>query len=183
MITVSDPLANVSLSSSDKITVSVTNRSDTLFASYQNGQGTICVDRIIVDTSRYVEKPSIECYEAAANSGVFVGSLPLITGVEERGQFLPRTYELSQNYPNPFNPYTRINYSVPGRSHIIVTVYNVLGQKVSTIVDAIRERGTYSATFDARNIASGVYFYRLEGFDLSGRTGTQFLVKKMLVVK
>ena len=92
------------------------------------------------------------------------------------GSAQPTTYSLSQNYPNPFNPTTTINYSVPKDGNITLKVYNILGQEVATLLDAYKQAGTYSATFNARSLSSGIYFYRLHAGNFSA-------VKKMLLIK
>jgi len=74
----------------------------------------------------------------------------------------PLEYSLGQNYPNPFNPVTVIPYSIRETAHVTLTVYNVLGQKVATLVDEPQEAGTHRAMFDATSFSSGIYFYRLE---------------------
>ncbi len=76
-------------------------------------------------------------------------------------------YELSQNYPNPFNPETRISYTIAKPGHVKLAIYNVLGQKVATLVDEYKAASTYRVTFNANNLPSGVYFYRLEVGDYS----------------
>jgi hypothetical protein len=75
---------------------------------------------------------------------------------------VPREYDLSQNFPNPFNPSTVIQYAIPVKSHVLLTVHNLLGQVVSTIVNGEQEAGFHEIKFDALNLASGVYLYRLE---------------------
>jgi mannan endo-1,4-beta-mannosidase len=70
-------------------------------------------------------------------------------------------YKLSQNYPNPFNPVTTISYDVKEVAHVQIVVYSVLGQRVATLVDRREYPGHHFAIFDARNISSGVYFYRI----------------------
>ena len=80
---------------------------------------------------------------------------------------LPGDFSLSQNYPNPFNPSTIIEYSVPMRSHVQISIYNSLGQLVRTIVDDIRSAGSYSTRWDGadaagKKVASGIYLYRYE---------------------
>jgi hypothetical protein len=75
---------------------------------------------------------------------------------------VPREYELSQNFPNPFNPSTVIRYAIPVKSHVTLTVHNLLGQLVSTIVSGEQEAGFHEIKFEAPNLASGVYLYRLE---------------------
>ena len=78
----------------------------------------------------------------------------------------PEGFALYQNYPNPFNPTTTITYSVPRLSNASLTIYNLLGQKIATLYEGIRQPGTYHERFDATGHANGVYFYRFtaEGF-------------------
>ncbi|HXX64727.1 MAG TPA: DUF4331 family protein [Bacteroidota bacterium] len=75
---------------------------------------------------------------------------------------VPRGFLLEQNYPNPFNPSTRIGYQVARRDNVRLTVYNTLGQLVTTLVDRQQDAGTYEVTWDAHGVASGAYYYRLE---------------------
>ena len=74
---------------------------------------------------------------------------------------IPQAFNLSQNYPNPFNPATEIGFALPENAYVTLTVFNALGQKVTTIVDERREAGSYRVTWDATGFPSGVYFYRL----------------------
>jgi hypothetical protein len=81
-------------------------------------------------------------------------------------------FSLSDNYPNPFNPDTRIDYLVPRRCHVKLEIFNVLGQRIATLVDQPQERGTYQLTWNGRDergdeVASGVYFYKLEAEDFT----------------
>ncbi len=80
---------------------------------------------------------------------------------------LPQTFSLQQNYPNPFNPTTRISFDVPRKSNITLTVYNILGQKVTTLVDREMAPGSYEVDWDGKTdggteVASGVYFYKIK---------------------
>jgi len=75
---------------------------------------------------------------------------------------LPATYSLDQNYPNPFNPSTTIRYELPSSSHVRISVFNVLGQVIATLVDEVQDAGYKSVVWKAGNVASGVYFYRLQ---------------------
>jgi hypothetical protein len=78
---------------------------------------------------------------------------------------VPAEYSLAQNYPNPFNPVTSIRYTVAGDVRTELTVYNVLGQEVVTLVDGVKAPGAYTVEWDASDLASGVYFYRLTAGD------------------
>jgi hypothetical protein len=88
----------------------------------------------------------------------------------------PIEYALEQNYPNPFNPSTTIKYSLAEDGNIKLSVYNILGEVVITLVNNLQKAGRYEVTFDASNFASGVYMYRLEAHNYSS-------IKKMLLVK
>lgn len=101
--------------------------------------------------------------------------LPGSTNVEGEDD-VPTTFVLSQNYPNPFNPTTTISFFVPRLSDVTLAVYNVLGQRLTTLVDRPYGHGTYAVHFDAAGLPSGVYFYRLEA---EGFTAT----KTMLLIR
>jgi hypothetical protein len=77
------------------------------------------------------------------------------------GSSFPAQFALQQNFPNPFNPATTIRYVIPAAGRVRLDVFNVIGQLVATLVDGRQDAGTYRAQFDARGVASGVYFYRL----------------------
>jgi hypothetical protein len=88
----------------------------------------------------------------------------------------PNSYELSQNYPNPFNPTTKIKYSVPVEGFVNIAVFNVLGEKVANLVNSVHKAGNYEFIFDATDLASGMYIYRME-------SGDYISVKKMMILK
>lgn len=88
----------------------------------------------------------------------------------------PATFELSQNYPNPFNPSTVIKYSVPAATNVTLSVYNVIGQKVATLVNEVKNAGTYEVKFNASSLSSGLYIYKLE-------TPGQTITRKMTLLK
>ena len=74
-------------------------------------------------------------------------------------------FSLSQNYPNPFNPSTKIKYSIPQSSHVIIKVFDVLGNEIESLVNEEKPVGTYEVTWYAENLPSGVYFYQLKAGD------------------
>ena len=96
--------------------------------------------------------------------------------VKERGSSLPTEYTLYQNYPNPFNPTTMIRYDLPENAHVILKVFNLLGQEVQTLVNEEKDAGSYKVQFDGSRLPSGVYFYKIT----AGKYTEQ---KKMIMVK
>jgi hypothetical protein len=99
---------------------------------------------------------------------------------------IPKDFELSQNYPNPFNPSTRINYNLPFDSKVTLEVYNIKGERMGQIVNQEQSAGYYTVNFSSstlnRNIASGVYIYKINAIDKS--TGNVFSsIKKMMLLK
>jgi hypothetical protein len=99
----------------------------------------------------------------------------ITTGISP-GRLVPQQALLHQNYPNPFNPSTTIRYGLPNRSHASLTVFNTLGQSVSTLVNGEQEAGYYEVKFDAASLSSGVYFYRL-------RAGEFVETKRLLLIR
>jgi multisubunit Na+/H+ antiporter MnhE subunit len=95
---------------------------------------------------------------------------------------LPKEFALNQNYPNPFNPKTNIGYALPSAGHVTVEVFNVLGQRVTTLVDENQEAGNYLVEWDATDadgakVSSGVYFYKLNAGDVFVKTQKMVLLK------
>ena len=99
----------------------------------------------------------------------------LVSNVAET-DFIPSEYQLSQNYPNPFNPVTNIEFSIPTKSYVSLKIYNILGEEVKTLVSGVRNAGKYIMKFDASNLASGVYIYRI-------KSGTFSHSKKLILLK
>ena len=99
------------------------------------------------------------------------------TGIDDQGSLLsPNEFYLVQNYPNPFNPSTTISWQSPVGSHQTLKVYDVLGNEVATLVDEYREAGRYEVEFNAENLSSGIYLYKLS-------TGSFTETKKMTLIK
>lgn len=111
------------------------------------------VDRITVDLTAIVNPVSVEIENT------------LITD-----------YYIAQNYPNPFNPSTKINYGLERAGEVEIIVYNILGNKVATLVNGLKSAGNHSVSFNASNLSSGIYFYKLVTKEF-----TQ--IRKMLLLK
>lgn len=140
--------------------------------NWENSRNNIVVQhaRFVYD-SGLVTIPGVKVYKDSSRLAVTFAPLAVA-----QQNVVPRQYELSQNYPNPFNPSTTIRYALPHKSQVLLTVYNTLGQQVSTLIQAQQEAGTYEVKFDGPALASGVYFYRLQ-------TGSFVDTKKLLLCK
>lgn len=99
-----------------------------------------------------------------------------LIGVKKVENSIPKSYELFQNYPNPFNSSTKIEYDLPKSITIRLTVYNVLGKEVKTLVNEKQNAGSYQVEFDGGNLPSGVYFYKLTAGDFTA-------VRKLVLLK
>jgi hypothetical protein len=124
----------------------------------------------------------------AASPGLYwdrLGAPPV--GVTEYKVGIPRVFQLSHNFPNPFNPTTTIRFDLPEQSHVVLRVYNVLGQEVTTLVNGDRPAGFFSVTWNGANslgasASSGVYFYRIDAVPVDGgETFSQ--IEKMTLLK
>ncbi len=99
----------------------------------------------------------------------------VITSVDDNIAMV-RNFELAQNYPNPFNPSTIISYTLAERSNVTLKVYDVLGKEVANLVNNSQEAGTHQVTFDASNLATGLYIYTLNAGNFTSS-------KKMMLIK
>jgi hypothetical protein len=90
-----------------------------------------------------------------------------ITGVRDDHVHIPSQFELYQNYPNPFNPTTNIEYHISHFGFVSLTVYDVLGRRIATLVNEFQKPGDYKVQFNKTSLPSGVYFYRLESGSFS----------------
>jgi len=102
------------------------------------------------------------------------------TGVEDLAGITPTEFELSQNYPNPFNPSTTIRYALPFESKVAITVYNLLGQEVATLVNDVQSTGYHEVVFNAASLSSGVYLYRINAVSSAG--SKEFSSTKKLIL-
>ena len=116
--------------------------------------------------------------KSAFGNNLFIDSIQTrstLTGITNLS-FVPGVYQLAQNYPNPFNPATKISFNLPQQGLVTLKIYDMLGKEISTLVNEVRTAGAYTVNFDGSNLASGVYFYRLES---KAFTDT----KRMLLIK
>jgi hypothetical protein len=95
-------------------------------------------------------------------AGFWYTKQDVVTGIEQVHDLVPLDFRLFQNYPNPFNPATIIRFSIPEVSQVSLRVYDILGNLVADLFNGETAPGYYQAAFNAANLASGVYFYRLE---------------------
>jgi hypothetical protein len=114
-------------------------------------------------------------------SNIVSATTSIILGADDGHTGLPTDFQLSQNYPNPFNASTQITYSLPRTTHVNITVFNVAGQQVTTIVDDLKPAGNHAIVWegyrdDGNPLSSGIYFYRIQA-------GNFLATKKMILLK
>lgn len=100
-------------------------------------------------------------YAGSTGSGMF-RSAKSTTAYDPASLELPMRFSLDQNFPNPFNPRTRIRYSIPTKSNVEFTIYNLLGQRITTLMNEIKEPGSYEVEWNADGLSSGIYFCRMQ---------------------
>ena len=108
-----------------------------------------------------------------AQSGVCVPDRIKSVALSDESSELPESVQLDENYPNPFNPETTISYALPQAGKVRLVVYDLLGQEMAVLVDGSRPAGHHTVRFDADNLPSGSYVYRLQvGQEVAARTMT-----------
>jgi phosphatidylserine/phosphatidylglycerophosphate/cardiolipin synthase-like enzyme len=138
-------------------------------ASFNNDE-----NLLIVYSPRITNLYLQEFYKRYRISG---GTGIIIIGIEPISGNIPEKFKLYQNYPNPFNPVSKIKYELSKSSNVKLKVYDLLGREVSELVDLNQQAGSYEITFDASNLASGIYFYTMFA------DGARIDSKKMVLVK
>ena len=127
-----------------------------------------------------ITNPSIEAVSLTAtdNNGNTSGFafIELITDVEKENDEIPERFSLDQNYPNPFNPSTKISFSIPTEEFVTLKVFNSLGEEVAELISETKSAGNYSVSFDASELTSGIYFYKITA-------GNFMELKKMMLIK
>jgi hypothetical protein len=120
-------------------------------------QGITTINNVIFDPNNWIMK-----------------DVNLVTSIDDN--FALNNFELFQNYPNPFNPTTSIEYTVPNNGYISLKVYDILGNEIATLVNEQKSQGNYQIEFNADNLPSGTYFYKLT-------SGGFTEIKKMMLIK
>ncbi len=113
---------------------------------------------------------------AVTSNGRIARYHELISGITNNQNNTPENYTLLQNYPNPFNPSTKISFSLPKAGNVTLVVYDILGREVATIMNEFTTAGNHTINFNASNLSSGVYFYKIQAGDFTD-------TKKMMLIK
>jgi hypothetical protein len=176
-----DSLITVTNTGNQTLTISKIESSSPVF-TVSPVQYTVAASANIKDTVRFAPTAQgqfsasiVISHSAGPNDTIQVTGNGTLTGVAGERQ-MPTIYSLGQNYPNPFNPATTISYQLPLSGNVRLTVYNILGKEIATLVSEVMEPGYYSVRFDASAVSSGLYFYRLQANNYSD-------VKKMMLIK
>ncbi len=128
-----------------------------------------------IEVSSIMVDEDTETLYAGTSTGTIYKKVDGVTDVDP-AEVIPTKFGLEQNYPNPFNPSTKIEFSIAEAGLYALKVYNVLGQEVVTIANQDFNAGKYTYNFDASNLTSGIYFYKLVGEKVN-------LTKKMMLLK
>jgi hypothetical protein len=149
-----------------------------VFLSTNNGTGWAAVNTELANRNVYALTPfGGNLFAGTDGSGIWRRPLSdMVASVERLSADVPEQFIVYQNFPNPFNPSTTIRYGLPNRSHVSLTVYNTLGQSVSTLMNGEQESGYHEVQFNATNLSSGVYFYRMQA-------GSYVETRKLLLVR
>ena len=150
--------------------------SDTMRSPGHNRDGVVGSRGITTYPQWNAKIPVVWESNRTGRAHIYARWLSEVLGDVSKGPVYPVSSQLFQNYPNPFNPTTTIQYALPHRSRVTLTVFNTLGQQVATLVNGEVEAGYHEAQFDGSGLASGVYFYRLQA-------GSFVETKKLLLVR
>lgn len=111
-----------------------------------------------------------------SNSSIWTAIIDFSTSVNQISEVTPEGFNLSQNYPNPFNPITNIRFDIVKAGNVKLSIYDITGKKVSVLTNEILKPGSYEVEFNASNLSSGIYYYRIEA-------GEFVSVKRMVLLK
>lgn len=164
-------------------TIDITDASGaTIVASYTAPLSGLGGSALVVFASGFLSPagnqngPAFGLYAVLPGGGAAIELPPVVVGIEDETAAVVKEFALSQNYPNPFNPSTTISFALPVAENVTVKVFNLLGQEVATVVNERFESGVHRVNFDATNLVSGVYFYRIDAGSFSA-------TRKMILMK
>ncbi|MGB5530662.1 MAG: T9SS type A sorting domain-containing protein [Ignavibacteriaceae bacterium] len=126
-----------------------------------------------------MDSDTLKMYYAGSNVSnweIGLATSPFEPVSVEKVTIQPTEFLLLNNYPNPFNPSTKIKYSIPQTSNLVIKVFDILGNEIETLVNEEKPAGTYELTWNAVNLPSGVYFYQL-------KAGSFINTKKMVLIR
>ncbi len=176
-----DLIMKVNVTTGDTTQIGRTGRNNVMFGlSFDNN------DVLYASEGRETQMSNLVQIDTETGEGTLIGSMGIkgviglayamdgIVGLSENQNVY--SFKLEQNYPNPFNPETIIKFSIPRSQNVMLKVYDLLGREVATLVNGFKNKGNYSVKFNAENLASGLYIYRLsaEGISIS---------RKMILLK
>ena len=160
------------------VDVSTTDDFSNVLASYNNKSVGNVTTHIIISLTPNTTYYFRVCASNSSSTSPYSNTITVttnVTGVDDLLN-LPTRFDLSQNYPNPFNPTTTIKYQIPEETFVGIKVYNLLGSEVTTLVNEMRTVGTYEVKFNASQLTSGIYIYKIQAGQFSQ-------MKKMVLVK
>ncbi len=138
-----------------------------------------------IDANRHIDTLLIKTEngtEMIAQYVILKADSNSVTSVNTTKNIIPEKFVLFQNYPNPFNPSTTISYSLPERSNVVITIFDVLGEKIIKLKERIEDKGYHFVNWQTENISSGIYFYKAE-INLFNSNKRITKTKKMLFIK
>ena len=140
-------------------------------------------DHLVKGANYYYYIVAVDGNGISSNPNYTIASVPVKTILNvNSGSEVVKEYTLQPNYPNPFNPETNIKFSIPSGSNVRLTVFNSLGQKVKELVNSYKEAGSYEVKFSGKDLASGMYIYKLDAVSKDGKKNFSSS-RKMLLVK
>ena len=160
------------------VDVSTTDDFSNVLASYNNKSVGNVTTHIIISLTPNTTYYFRVCASNSSGTSPYSNTITVttnVTGVDDLLN-LPTRFDLSQNYPNPFNPTTTIQYQIPKETFVSIKVYNVIGSEISTLVNSMKSPGTYEVKFDAGQLTSGIYIYKIQAGDF-------LQTKKMILMK
>jgi len=173
-----DPLSPNHVYIGNDIGVYVSTNNGTNWSEFQNGM----IDAaIIMDLS--ISPDNRKLRAATHGKGVFEKDLLNPTVGVSSNTNIVKDYILDQNYPNPFNNVTNIRYQIPRKSFVSVRVYDISGKEVGSILNESKSSGSYLIRFDASELSSGIYFYKLQAVPDDKQGSSYVEIRKMILVK